>query len=226
MWTRLANLGLSLSFALLSFSLPLQAQKIDVVLGPLGGGLYGNYFAGVRGGLETNYRVAPYAYGEFDPYNEHVKLGSGYSYNVEVGSALWLSNRWGLNGNVEQSAYSDSIYKTGYFAKGGVALKTSDPWGRTRWFLNYIQQFNNGIDRTGTETAHLRGGQVIYDSDMGCAKHFCNRIYLDVQAGRVLTQGNPICDGTFRDVVGYTCSRKPAWSGGAAIGWVFQFGGR
>lgn len=197
----------------------------DVIVGPVGGGLYDNYFAGVRGGIETNSKVAPYVYGEIDPYSSHTKLGSGYAYSVEAGSVVWLNKSIGLNGNAERSAYVNTISKAGYYAKGGLAIKHPNPWGKDRLFFNYVQQFNNGVDKHGTETAKLKGGQFIFDADMGCAKHFCNRIYLNVEAGRVLTQGNPVCDGTDNPKC-VTCKRTPAVSGGAELGWIFQFGGR
>lgn len=152
----------------------------------------------------------------FSPIEQHIALGNGWANQVYAGGIGWITKSVGVNGNVEYSNYRVSISKHATYANGGVTFRTARPGIPMRFTFDYVRQFNNGIDATGTESAHLNAGDFNLDMRVACHLNFCFRLSFDFKIGHVLTQSNPQCDGTFGVTGGPNggpCPRTGASSG-------------
>jgi len=204
-------------------------EQTRVLVGTVGGSGFGNYFFGLEAGVEIPFahRYELDSHEAFYPIERHVALGSGWANQVSVGGHFWLTNGFGLNGRAEYSNYSvGTVSKGGDYAFGGVTWRKV-AWGiPVRFYFDYVREFNNGISANGTESAHLQAGDFRMVARMGCSTSICSRIEFDYQAGHVLTQSNPICDGTYGITGGPNggpCYRSGAWSGGATASFVVEF---
>ncbi len=195
------------------------------IVGAAGQAAFDNYSAGVLAGVEV-----PFAKhfeldlkDTFSPIESHVALGTGRANNTSVGGYIWLNSKLGLNGAATDSMYDvTKVAKDANYAFGGFALRTVLGGLPSRFTFDYVRQFNNGISATGLETSHLQGGDVGFTAVFGCTQHFCVRTAEDLVFGRVLTQGNPQCDGAFGGPV--TCQRTSAMGGGVTGSIQFVFG--
>jgi hypothetical protein len=191
-------------------------------LGAYGGSSFSNLFVGPSFALE----VPATKHFEFDlkdtfsPIEQHIALGKGYANQVNAGGIVWLNKSIGLDGSAEYSYYHVSIAKYGEYARGGVVLRKSIQGMPMRYTFNYVREFHNGIfpnNATGTETPHLQAGEFDLDMRVKCAGPFCYRLQFDFMVGHVLTQGNPLCDGTLGNTGGNgpngSCPRGSATSG-------------
>jgi hypothetical protein len=212
------------------------------LVGVTGGSVYSNLFVALNAGVEIpiknrfeldfNDGFSPVIkVGTVSiPFEEHLGQGVGWGNNVRGGGILWVTKSVGLNSSVEYSNYSTNIYKGSGYAFGGVTLRRM-AWGvPARFTFDYVRQFNNGIfpnNVSGTETAHLQGADFGLTTRMGHLGPSIVRMVVSFQAGHVLTQGNPVCDGTFGVTGGNgpngSCPRTGAWAGGASGGVIFEF---
>ncbi len=224
-------------FILVLFTPVGKAQELDtqydeqarVLVGSTLGSFFGNNAFGVTAGAEIPFaRRYELDLGEtYSPLESHVALGSGSANRTSVGGHFWLVKDFGLNGSAEYSSYSvTTASKGGDYAFIGVTWRTF-AWGiPTRFSFDYVRQFNNGISANGTESAHLQGADFSLVARLGCSGLLCSRAEFDYQVGHVLTQSNPICDGTYGITGGPNggpCYRTGAWSGGASGSFVFEF---
>lgn len=208
---------------------PAAHAQTRVVIGGEGGIDFNNKILGVTAGIEQ-----PFAkhfeidlYGTFDPLESKTGYGSGFSYSTYGVFTGWFSDHWGLNGQFDRGAYTvTQAHKTAYYTYGGVSYRNF-VWGSpARFDFDYFRQIHNGIAADGTETNHVQGGSVSFSVRLGCAKSFCVRLDETVDAGHVLQQGNPMCDGTFGNTGGPNggpCKRQGSVSGGATAAVVFEF---
>lgn len=204
-------------------------DKARVLVGTAGGSSFGNYFFGLRAGVEVPFahRFELDLQDTFSPIERHISLGSGRANQVSAGGHFWLTKGFGLSGSAEYSNYSVTAASKGSdYAFIGVTWRKV-VWGiPARFYFDYIREFKNGISANGTESAHLQGGDFAMAFRMGCFRSICRRIVFDYQAGHVLTQSNPICDGTYGKTGGPNggpCYRTGAWSGGASGSFIVEF---
>lgn len=211
-------------------SAPAYAQEVgcisinpSVLIGGEAGASFGNLFAGVVAKVEipVNRHLEIDLRDNFQPLEEHVALGRGWANQVSGGGIVWLTQSMGVNGYVEHSQYRVSISKHAEYAAGGITLRKSIQGLPVRLGFDYLRQVNNGIDSTGTESSHLQAGQFNLDLRIGCAGPFCYRTEFDYKIGHVLTQGNPVCDGSFGGSV--TCPRAGASSGAFTASVMLEF---
>lgn len=214
----------------LLFTLPLSAQT-RVLVGPAGGDLFDNYYGGVTAGIEIPFakRYEVDVYDEFSPLEAHQALGHGWANEISVGGYVWFHplSHWGLNGGAQDSRYSvTTVSKAGDFFTGGLAYRGNVGGLPATVSFDYLQQFNNGITSTGVETSHLKGASINPSVRFGCVSAFCIRTDYSFVVGHVLTQGNPVCDGTFGSTGGPNggpCPRQGAFSGGFSASLLFEF---
>jgi hypothetical protein len=193
------------------------------LLGVEGGDTYDNYNFGVTGSAEI-----PFAKhfeldlkDTFSPIESHVALGQGRANITRAGGFIWLTKSWGLNGWAEDSMYDvTKVTKDADYASGGLTYRSLVGGMPARFSFNYIQQFNNGVTN-GLETSHLQGFDFGYTTRFGCVGIACVRMSADLQFGKVLTQGNPVCDGSFGGAI--TCPRGAAFGGGAQASVALEF---
>lgn len=218
-----------LFLAALAFALPLHAQT-RVLVGSDAGYLFDNAYVGLYGGVEVPIeRIELDAYGSFDPVESHVHLGHGYAASGQGQGILWLSRRVGLAGEMDYSVYRVAIRKSAEYAFAGAVINGSIDGSPTRFLVSYVREFNNGIAADGTETAHLSGVRFRYESRLGCRGRACFQLNQEFWGGHVLTQGNPICDGTYGVTGGPNggpCPRTGAVSGGVDTSFVVYRLGR
>jgi hypothetical protein len=198
-----------------------------VLVGPSGGLVYDNAFFGVTTGLEVpvGHRF------EADLYDtaageKHTALGGGWTNSLETQGIVWTTEHLGLNAGVQQSRYSvTGTAKSEYFVNGGLVIRNNS-WVPTRFTLDYVREVANGLMPNGDETNRLQGGIFTWDSILDCGRHYCIRFQTTVQAGRVLSEGNPRCDGTLGNTGGPNggpCPRQAQMGGGASASVLFQF---
>jgi hypothetical protein len=203
-----------------------RAQNRFYVLGD-GGVEFSNSFIGLEMGAEipfakrfeidTTYYVAP---------NRHTSLGNGWTSQTMVNGLFWLRPNWALTGGAEHSGYvAGKTKKTGEYMRLGISRRAV--WGGTavRFDMNYLREFDDGIVN-GIESSHLQGGVVSVKLNFGCKGVFCFREESEFEFGRVLTQGNPVCDGTYGTTGGPNngpCWRTPGWGGGSALSFGVEF---
>jgi hypothetical protein len=201
-----------------------------VLFGVSGGDSFDNYNFGVQAGLEV-----PFAKhfeldlkDTFSPIESHVALGSGRANVASVGGIVWLTKSWGLSGQVEDSSYNvTKVTKDADYAFGGLVYRTILGGAPTRLTFDYVRQFNNGISPSGLESSHLQGASIGFSMRFGCVGAVCIRNSENFVFGRVLTQSNPVCDGTFGITGGNgpngTCPRGSALGGGVTGSIMFEF---
>jgi hypothetical protein len=202
---------------------PALAQSRYLV-GLAGGDSWDNYSLGVSAAIEIPFarRYELDLKDTFSPVEAHVALGSGRANVTSAGGHVWLSNHWGVNGSVTDSMYDvTKVMKDADYAFGGVSYRGLLGGQPTRFTFDYIRQFNNGISPSGLESSHLQGMDVGVTTRLGCALAFCIRLSEEFSFGKVLTQGNPVCDGAFGGRV--TCARTGAFGGGVTAGVMMEF---
>lgn len=211
---------------------PEYDERARVLVGSVGGSSFGNYFFGLNAAVEIPFahRYELDLLDTFSPIESHIAIGSGWANQVSAGGLFWLTKRFGLNGSAEYSNYSvTTVSKGGDYAFLGVTWRKKISWGvPARFSLDYIREFKNGISANGTESAHLQGVDFGFAARIGCSRSFCRRLVFDYQIGYVLTQSNPVCDGTYGITGGPNggpCYRTGAWSGGATASFVLEFPG-
>ena len=217
-------------------------SHIRFLTGFEGGTSFGNMFVSVTAGAEIPFakRFEVDVNDSFSPIESHVNLGSGLANDASAGGIVWITKdkSLGLNGSVNYSSYNTDIAKGSYYAHSGLTYRAY-AWGDpARFTFNYFRQFNNGIacgtlsafqvrGANGTETDHVQGGEFGMAVRMGSTGPAVVRLTFSTSVGRVLTQSNPICDGTFGITGGNgpngSCYRTTAISGGATMGLVFEF---
>jgi hypothetical protein len=156
----------------------------------------------------------------FSPLESHVALGSGNANIASIGGIRWITSGFGLTTSFENSSYQVTKVSKGadYLSFGPIVRKMI--WGApSRVSFGFIHQVNNGIVN-GVESSHLEGGHFGFTTRYGCAGNVCLRITEDFTIGRVLTQGNPVCDGTYGS---NTCPRSSAVAGGFTGSVSFEF---
>lgn len=215
---------------LFCLAIPAHAQT-SAFIGVDAGSSLGNLYVGVTGSLEST--VAKHY--EFDlkdtfaPLEEHIKLGSGWANLVKAGPTIWLTPGFGLNGAVSYSGYKVAkAHKALEYAYGGVSFKKQyQDKTRVQYNLDYIQEFNNGIFKDGTETSLLKGGNFEVQVEYSCLKHFCYFFDFNFGAGHVREQGNPVCDGSGWANPQHlpSCTRTGAWGGSATGAFELEFPG-
>jgi hypothetical protein len=214
----------------IAFLIPAHSNaQTRVLLGASGGDSFDNYSFGVQAGLEV-----PFAkhyeldlQDTFSPIESHVSLGAGRANIASVGGQIWFSPSWGINGRVEDSAYNvTKVTKDADYAFGGLTYRAVVGGLPARFSFDYIRQFNNGISPSGLESSHLQGADFGFTVRFGCFSAFCVRTSEDFVFGRVLTQSNPICDGTFGVTGGPgggACPRASAFGGGVTASILLEF---
>lgn len=212
-----------LGMALLSLALCSRGQaQTRVLFGAGGGNLSNNTTATVLGAVEKPLgpRFEIDIRDEFSPYERHTPFGTGIA-NLSRGTGiLWASKSTGLTGSFERSSYYVQIHKTAYHVFAGVIFRHQWAGSPTRLEFDYVRQVENQIVN-GTEASYLQGGRVAVSTRLGCSGKFCYRLGWEMDGGRILTQGNPQCDGTFGGPI--TCARQPAVAGGVKAFFTFEF---
>ena len=184
---------------------------------------FDNRSLGVTGGIEIPVkRVEIDLADTFSPFETHVSLGGGRSNLASAGGLIWLTKGFGLTGKAETSSYDvTQVSKHADYGFGGIIFRTVAIGSPIRVLVQYIRQFNNGISPTGLETSHLSGADINLTVRMGCSGPICFRVTDDNYFGRVLTQGDPYCDGSIGP---QTCGpRGSALGGGFTIGVLLEF---
>ena len=161
----------------------------------------------------------------FSPFESHVALGGGRANIATIGGFIWLTKSFGLTGHVDDSSYNvTKVTKDADYGFGGLAYRGILGGLPARFTLSYIRQFNNGITPTGLESSHLQGVDLGFTVRFGCFSSMCVRMSEDFTAGRVLTQGNPLCDSSYPLAAGVTaCPRTGAIGGGVQGSLLLEF---
>jgi hypothetical protein len=212
-------LSLLLALALM---VPSAKAQTRVLLGLSGSNEFNNMSAGVSAGLEVPFlhRFELDLNDTYSPYETHVGLGIGHANIASAGGTVWLTDKVGLSGKLEDSGYSvTKVSKTAAYALAGATVKTYVLGFPSRVSFGYTQQFNNGITN-GVETSHLTGGYIKVDTRLGCTGAVCYRGSEQFAAGHVLQQGNPVCDGTEGAV---TCPRNTSFGVGVSLTFSIEF---
>jgi hypothetical protein len=212
--------------ALLFSAVSMRAQdlKTHFLFGPDGGYNFGNTFVG--GTAEVEIPIGPHVEidgsGKINPYESHIKLGHGIGYSVGGGVLLWANRTSGFEGLYSYGGYTVvQATKAADYVYAGYVYKHTMLGFPTRFHFNYFQQVFNGISANGTETNHVIGGALAFDSLEGCFKTGCVRSKFTWYTGRTLNQGNPKCDGQCGDPI--TCPRQSVVSGGFEFNVRFEF---
>lgn len=216
---------------LLAFLLTMGTARSQdrFMLGTSGGDSYSNLSAGVAGAAELPIRrhFEVDLLDNFQPWEYHTALGSGYANLARANGIIWLNPTVGLLGAVEYSGYSvTTVQKGQYYAYGGPVFRLYVFGVPSRLEFDYINEFKNGISDTGVETGHLQGFRLALTGRVGCEGAVCFRLSEEVDAGHNLTQGNPICDGS--DGNGsqaglLPCPRSSDFGGGATVTFSMEF---
>jgi len=192
-----------------------------LLVGPNGGYVLDNAFLGGALSVEVpiqRFEVDLNGRGSFE---HHSGLGNGWSEENQVKTLAWITSRFGLDGTADRDAYGvPHITKSLSFVQAGAVWRGHLDERPVRLTVNYVREYKNRIDRSGTETPKLQGGQIVFDARVGCTKSYCVRLKEEFTVGHVLTQGNPVCDGTFGLTGGPNngpCPRQGAWSGGSEV---------
>lgn len=209
-------------------SVPVKAQT-RVTVGVEGARNFDNSSIGVAVGVEVPFlkRYELDLRDAFSPLESHVSLGGGRANRVSVGGVVWLSNTVGINAKIEDSTYNvTKATKDSDYFFGGLSYRTSLGGLPVRFSSDYIRQFNNGITASGLESSHLQGFDLGYTMRFGCLGAICIRSNEDFVFGRVLTQSNPVCDGTYGVTGGPNggpCPRQAAFGGGVTASVTVEF---
>ena len=194
------------------------------LIGAAGADDLDNTSAGVIGSMETPF-LKHYEIDLSDtasPYEHHVSLGSGQSNLASVRTMVWLTQHWGINGQGEYSSYNVTLAaKAADYAFGGLNYRAVIGGNPARFFLDYVQQFHNGVSPSGIETSHAVGGNLGFTVRAGCTGPMCVRLTSDYNFAQVWEQGNPACDGSIGP---QTCGpRKKAIGGGFVLSVALEF---
>ena len=202
------------------------ANAASVTAGISGADDFDNLSAGITLGLNVPIKRFEFNLADtYSPYETHIGLGSGYANIATFTSTVWATNRFGITGKIEDSGYSvTDVSKTAFYVLGGASIKVNWLSVPTRFGFGYAGQFNNGIVN-GIETSHLHGAYFSVEGHPYCAKSWCIKIQEMFTMGQVLTQGNPVCDGTLGNgsQAGISpCPRGKATGGGVEMNLLFE----
>lgn len=218
--------GFALALAMLLT--PTVHAQTRVLAGLNGGDSYDNLFFGGQVAIEQqigrHFEVA--LLDSFSPLEDHVALGHGKANSTNLNGIVWLTPSWGLDANATYSTYDvTKVSKGADYVQVGPILRKVVYYRPARFGINYEHQVFNGITPSGLETSHLNGIDAYFDVRLTCfgSGKLCMRIREDWTFGRVLTQGNPVCDGAFGVA---TCPRTPAFGGGWSGSLRFELGKR
>lgn len=198
------------------------------LIGSQVGSSFGNLFAGILAGVELplTRRFEMDLRDTFSPVEQHVPYGNGTANQVIGGGIVWFNRTIGMNGSVEHSSYQVSgLSKAGDYVFSGITARMVTNAMPLRISFDYVREINNGIQQ-GTESPRLQGGQFNLDMRVACHLAFCVRVQFDFKVGRVLTQSNPVCDGTYGITGGPgggPCPRTAASSGAFTGAVLFEF---
>lgn len=213
--------------ALLISALTAKAQTPQVYVGGTGGYSFSNSFVGPVVGFELPVKRFELSGQEsFDPIEYHALLGTGHAEQTSLRTDLWLTNHWGVNSQYSVGSYHTQISKASQYVFTGIAWQGIADGQPSKFTFSYFQQINNGVSANGTETDHVKGGSIEFLTRMGCSGPLCYRFFGQFLFGHVLTQGNPVCDGTLGVTGGPNggpCPRQGTMSGGASIGFAVEF---
>jgi hypothetical protein len=216
---------LALLFVLMSFA-PLAHAQTRLSVGLAGGNNVDNLSVGPAVAIEVPFlrHFELDLRDTFSPYERHTALGTGYANIVKGGGIIWLTKSFGVVGIAESSSYAvTQVSKSAVYTNAGAIYRTLFLGAPTRFEFDYIQQSNNGITN-GIETSHFHGGEFSIDTRFGCAKSACLRVREQLDIGRVLTQGNPACDGNgITDPRFLPCPRGSAITGGGSVSLMLEF---
>jgi hypothetical protein len=211
------------------FVVPAKAQT-RVLVGLGGAEAFDNSSLGVTASLEVPFakRFELNLKDTFSPLESKVALGGGRANTARVSAIVWLTNSFGVTGAAEDSNYNvTKVTKDANYWFSGVVFRKVVGGLPARFSIQYIRQFNNGITPSGLESSHLQGGDLGYTMRFGCLGAVCVRTSEDIVFGRVLTQGNPICDGTYGVTGGNgpngSCPRGTALGGGFTASITAEF---
>lgn len=209
------------------FAVKSRAQT-RVLFGAAGAQDFDNSSLGVTASIEVPFakRLEVDLSDTFSPLESHVSLGGGRANTTNATGRIWFGS-WGVNGGAEDSMYDvTKVTKDGDYAFGGITKRAVVGGLPARFSFDYIRQFNNGITSTGLESSHLQGFEFGYTMRFGCVGSVCVRNSEDFVFGRVLTQGNPQCDGTYGltgGPGGGPCYRTAAFGGGVKASITMEF---
>lgn len=213
-------------FALvLAFALTGSAQT-RILAGVGGGPSYDNAELGFIGQVELpiKERVELSLREAYYPLEIHTGLGSGTANLTRVGGIVWLTKSFGVTASTEYSTYHvTKVEKGGFYTYGGPIFKTNILDVPVRVEIDYVRQVRNGITTDGIETSHLQGAALSFDGRVGCAGAVCFRLYEQFSLGRVYTQGNPICDGSFPLTTLPSCPRSSALGSSFTTSFMIEF---
>lgn len=204
--------------------------KTRVLAGFDGGDSYDNQYFGGELALEvpflTHFELN--LKDDFSPVENHTSLGKGRANDATLGGMAWVSSSWGINSSLNYSTYDvTKVAKGADYLHVGPVLRKVVYNRPSRWGVDYVHQVFNGIAPSGVETSHLNGADAYFDVRLTCiSARVCLRIREDWTFGRVLTQGNQLCDGSVPKGSPVTCARTPAFGGGWEGSFRFEFGNR
>lgn len=205
---------------------PTAKSQTRVLVGASGGESFGNGSIGVMGAVE----VPITKHFEFDlkdvfsPVESHVALGHGTANIVGGGGIVWATKNMGFAGSAEYSTYNvTQVSKGGLYVYGGPVWRVRVLDFPGRFEVDYLRELHNGITN-GVETSHMQGVAVSLDLRLGCAGAVCFRMKEQFAIGRVLTQGNPVCDGTDGPIAAVlSCPRRGATGGSMMVTFGVEF---
>lgn len=205
---------------------PRAKAQTNVLVGVSGMNEFSNMSVGVTAGLSTSFlrRYEVTLMDSYSPYENHIGQGLGHANVASVGGLTWLTEHWGVSGKIEDSGYNvTKVSKSAIMVLGGITTRQYFLDVPTRFTFGYAQQINNGITN-GIETSQLHGVYLAVDGRPYCNNAFCIRLQEQFALGRVLQQGNPICDGTFGAVSPVlSCPRTASIGGGVSLNVLLDF---
>lgn len=205
---------------------PQVHAQTSVLVGVSGMNAFNNLSAGVTAGLNVPFlhRYELDLYDTYSPYETHIGQGQGHANITAAGGLVWITKNWGVSGKVEDTGYSvTQVSKTALMVLGGVTTRQYFLGFPTRFNLGYAQQVNNGIIN-GVETSQMHAVYLGMDVRTYCSDRMCVRLQEQFELGRVLEQGNPVCDGTLGPVPAVlSCPRTSAIGAGVSLNVLFEF---
>lgn len=195
-----------------------------MLVGVEGGQTYDNSFIGPSLRIEVPF-AKHYEFqlqDSFEPLEAHTALGEGHANQARFTGIAWFTPTWGFEAATEFSNYSvTEVSKGAYYALGGPVARLSLYGYPVRLHLGVIRQIGNGVTPEGIESSHVYGGEMSLDARVGCAAWGCVRIGEELSIGHILTQGNPVCDGSRPGPV--TCPRGSGVGGGMTASIRLEF---
>jgi hypothetical protein len=208
-------------------------------VGVTGGDSFNNTNLGIEVGLEKPFskRFAISLTERFLPLETKRALGTGDANIVRGTTYVWLTPKFGFAANAELSSYSISqVNKATIYVFGGPVWRHTIFGAPARLELDYVGQVDNhyinqflvnhNLQTGGIEPGQMQGARFALNLRAGCFSNFCVNINEEYSLGRVLTQGNPICDGTIGNgsQAGIaSCPRGSGISGSVAASVRFVF---